>query len=89
MTHVSKRVEIIGSSEKRWSEAAEAALDEVKKTVHGITRLEVTNITAKVMPVLEKLLNIMSQPRLHLELIIHNRIVFKRFTRQDVLLSSL
>jgi len=47
--------------------AAEAALDEVKKTVHGITGLEVSDITAKVMPVLEKLLNIMPQPRLLLE----------------------
>ena len=50
MTHVAKIIEIIGSSEKGWSEAAQAALDEAKKTIHGITGLEVNDITAKVDP---------------------------------------
>ena len=50
MTHIAKIVEIIGSSEKAWSEAAHAALDEAKKTIHGITGLEVNDITAKVDP---------------------------------------
>jgi dodecin len=48
MTHIAKIVEIIGSSEKGWEEAAQVALDEVKKTIHGITGLEVTDMTAKV-----------------------------------------
>jgi flavin-binding protein dodecin len=50
MTHVAKIIEIIGSSEKGWSEAAQAALDEAKKTIKGITGLEVEDITAKVDP---------------------------------------
>ena len=50
MTHIAKIIEIIGSSEKGWSEAAQTALDEAKKTVKGITGLEVEDITAKVDP---------------------------------------
>jgi dodecin len=50
MTHVAKIIEIIGSSEKGWSEAAQAALDEAKKSIKGITGLEVNDITAKVDP---------------------------------------
>lgn len=50
MTHVAKIVEIIGSSDKGWEEAAQVALDEAKKTIHGITGLEVTDMTAKVDP---------------------------------------
>lgn len=49
MTHVAKIVEIIGSSDKGWEEAAQVALDEANKTIHGITGLEVTD-TAKVVP---------------------------------------
>jgi dodecin len=48
MTNVAKIIAIVGSSEKGWSEAAQVALDEAKKTVHGITGLEVTDMTAKV-----------------------------------------
>lgn len=50
MTHVAKVVEIIGGSDKGWSEAAQAALDEAKMTINGITGLEVNDITAKVDP---------------------------------------
>jgi dodecin len=50
MTHVAKIVEIIGSSDKGWEEAAQVAIDEAKKTIHGITGLEVTDMTAKVEP---------------------------------------
>ena len=50
MTHVAKIVEIIGSSDKGWEEATQVALDEAKKTIHGITGLEVTDMTAKVDP---------------------------------------
>jgi len=39
MTHIAKIIEIIGSSEKGWSEAAQAALDETKKTIDSITGL--------------------------------------------------
>ena len=50
MTHVAKVVEIIGGSDKGWSEAAQGALDEAKVTINGITGLEVNDITAKVDP---------------------------------------
>lgn len=50
MTHIAKVVELIGGSDKGWSEAAQAALDEAKKTIQGITGLEVNDITAKVDP---------------------------------------
>lgn len=50
MNHVAKIIAIVGSSEKGWSEAAQVALDEANKTVHGITGLEVTDMTAKVDP---------------------------------------
>lgn len=45
MTHVAKIVEIIGTSDKGWKEAAQVALDEAKKTIHGITGLEITDMT--------------------------------------------
>jgi flavin-binding protein dodecin len=41
---------VVESSEKGWSEAAQAALDEAKKTITGITGLEVVDKTAKVDP---------------------------------------
>ena len=47
---VAKIIEIVGSSERGWSEAAQEALDEAKKTINGITGLEVNDITAKVDP---------------------------------------
>jgi len=50
MADVAKIVEIVGSSEKGWSEAIQAALDEANKTIKGITGLEVTDKTAKVDP---------------------------------------
>jgi dodecin len=50
MTHVAKIIDIIGRSDKSWQDAAQAALDEAKKTVHGITGIEVGDMTAKVDP---------------------------------------
>src|SRR6185295_12862453 len=50
MTHVVKIIELVGSSEKGWTEAAQSALDEAKKTIKGITGLEVNDITASVDP---------------------------------------
>ena len=44
MTQIAKVVEIIGGSDKGWTEAAQAALDEAKKTIRGITGLEVNDI---------------------------------------------
>jgi dodecin len=50
MTRIAKVVEIIGNSDKSWQDAAQAALDEAKKTIHGITGVEVGDMTAKVDP---------------------------------------
>jgi dodecin len=50
MTHVAKVIELVGSSDKGWTEAAQAALEEAKKTVRDITGLEVNGMTASVDP---------------------------------------
>jgi flavin-binding protein dodecin len=50
MTHIAKIVEVVGNSNKSWQDAAQVALDEAKKTVHGITGIEVADMTAKVDP---------------------------------------
>lgn len=50
MVHVAKIIEIIGTSDKGWEEAAQVAIDEAKKTIHGITGLEISDMTAKVDP---------------------------------------
>ena len=50
MTHVAKIIEIVGTSDKSWQDAAQAALNEAKKTIHGITGVKVGDMTAKVDP---------------------------------------
>jgi flavin-binding protein dodecin len=50
MGEVVKVIELVGSSEQGWTEAAQTALDEASKTIKGITGLEVDDITAKVDP---------------------------------------
>ncbi len=50
MTHIAKVIEIIGSSDKSWQNAAQSALNEATKTLHGITGVEVGDMTAKVDP---------------------------------------
>jgi flavin-binding protein dodecin len=50
MTHIAKIIEIIGSSDKGWEEAAQTAVDEAKKTLHGIHGVEIIDMTAKVDP---------------------------------------
>ena len=50
MTHVAKIIELVGSSDKGWTEAVQVALDEAKKTVKDITGLEVNDMTASVDP---------------------------------------
>ena len=50
MTHVAKIIEIVGSSDKSWQDAAQSALNKAKKTIHGITGVEVGDMTAKVDP---------------------------------------
>jgi flavin-binding protein dodecin len=53
--HIAKIIEVVGSSERGWSEAAQAALNESKKTISGITGLEVVDKTAKVDPATGKI----------------------------------
>lgn len=48
MTHVAKIIEIVGSSDKSWDDAAQVALAEAIKTIHGITGIELTDMTARV-----------------------------------------
>lgn len=43
-------VELVGSSDKGWEEAIEAALQEATKTIRGITGVEVISKTATVDP---------------------------------------
>jgi len=50
MTHVAKIIEIVGSSDKSWDDAAQVALAEATKTIHGITGIELTDRTARVDP---------------------------------------
>jgi flavin-binding protein dodecin len=50
MTRIAKVLEVIGNSDKSWQDAAQVALDEAKKTIHEITGIEVTDMTAKVDP---------------------------------------
>jgi len=48
MSHVAKVIELVGSSEQSWEDAAKNALKVASKTLHGITGMEVTNMTARV-----------------------------------------
>ena len=50
MTHVAKIIEIVGSSDKSWEDASQVALAEATKTIHGITGIELTDMTARVDP---------------------------------------
>ena len=46
--HIAKITEIVGSSEKGWEDAAQAAVHEAKKELNGIHEIEVKNMTATV-----------------------------------------
>ena len=50
MTRIADVVELVGGSDKSWQDAAQVALDEAKKTIHGITGVEIGDMTAKVDP---------------------------------------
>jgi dodecin len=57
MTRIADVVELVGSSDKSWQDAAQVALEEAKKTIRGITGVEIGDMTAKVDLILETLLN--------------------------------
>jgi flavin-binding protein dodecin len=48
MTHIAKVIEIIGSSDKGWEDADQEAVNEARKTLHGIHGIEVMDMTATV-----------------------------------------
>ena len=48
MSSVAKIIEVIGISEKGWEDAAQIAVNEAKKTVHGIHGIKVQDMTADV-----------------------------------------
>jgi flavin-binding protein dodecin len=48
MTHIAKVIEIIGSSDKGWEDAAQVAVNEARRTLHGIHGIEVMDMTATV-----------------------------------------
>ncbi|NDJ85153.1 MAG: dodecin domain-containing protein [Chloroflexi bacterium] len=48
MARIAKVIEIIGSSESSWQDAADSALQEAKKTVSHISGIEVGEMTADV-----------------------------------------
>ncbi len=50
MSHIAKIIEIVGSSQNGWEEAAQVAVNEAHRTVRGITGIEVKDMTAKVEP---------------------------------------
>jgi flavin-binding protein dodecin len=50
MTHIANVIELVGSSDKSWEDAAQVALTEATKTIHGITGIELTDTTARVDP---------------------------------------
>lgn len=45
---VVKIIELVGSSQKNWEDAAKDALDEAAKTIKGIKSVHVKKCTAKV-----------------------------------------
>jgi flavin-binding protein dodecin len=48
MSSVAKIIEVIGISEKGWEDAAQLAITEAKKSVHGIHGIKVRDMTADV-----------------------------------------
>jgi len=48
MARIAKVIEIIGTSDKGWQEAADNALDEARKTVKHISGIQVDHMSADV-----------------------------------------
>jgi dodecin len=54
---VANIIEIIGTSEKGWGDAAQVAVDKAKKTLQGIHGIELIDMTATVDPNSGKITN--------------------------------
>lgn len=48
MSHVAKVIELVGTSEVGWDDAAAEAVKAASRSIHGISGIEVTHMTAKV-----------------------------------------
>jgi len=48
MSHVAKIIEVVGSSDKSWEDAADRAVSTASKTVSGIQGVQVQSMTGKV-----------------------------------------
>lgn len=46
--HVAKIIELVGSSEKSWSDAADVAVQTASKSIKNITGVEVVSMTGQV-----------------------------------------
>ena len=46
--NVAKVIELVGSSQKGWSEAADVAVKQASKSINNITGVEVASMTAQV-----------------------------------------
>jgi len=46
--HVAKIIELVGSSEKSWSEAADVAVQTASRSIKNITGVEVVSMTGQV-----------------------------------------
>ena len=49
-TRVAKIVEIVGTSNKSWEDAALVAIEEARKTIRGIRGIKIKDMTARVNP---------------------------------------
>lgn len=49
-TRVAKIVEIVGTSDKSWEDAALVAIKEARKTIRGIRGIKIKDMTARVDP---------------------------------------
>jgi dodecin len=49
-TRVAKIVEIVGTSNKSWEDAAMVAVEEARKTIRGIRGIKVKDMTARIDP---------------------------------------
>ena len=48
MSQIAKIIEVVGSSDKSWADAADEAVQAASDTVSGITGVEVEHMTATV-----------------------------------------
>ena len=49
-TRVAKIVEIVGTSDKSWEADSLVAIEEARKTIHGIRGIKIKDMTARVDP---------------------------------------